>query len=181
MKELKWVLLGVILALSGVATVRILRKTRADARLTRAASWMGAFEACPEIREFRRLFPSANVTVFQRSVPGEPDALRECVGGEAWLYERYEFTVTVPILWGEDGKPGTGVPEFELRELESVTSTPEGWTGRAYRRSIPVSHVDWRRIVESGGRLEAVLPGLTTDQPVPGFDRRDPVVLIPKP
>jgi len=127
----------------------------------------------PAVREFSKLFPSAEHTIVKAKRDFDADGWQivyEWIS-RAPLHERYITWLVVAINIEADGsiteleKPRVSVVEIE--SIERCRDAPEGASWEF--RTADFEDGDWERLVESHGDFGAIDLELTTDAPVARF------------
>jgi hypothetical protein len=129
-------------------------------------------ENWPDPKAFNELFPnSLHVINYYSGEVGEPKW-----SSKISLYKRYVFRMSLPIQLDHSRTKivGTGTPEFDLYEIDSVAKGPsDSFSGQTHLVSRP-SVEDWRKLVQANGNFAAIGINLDTNRPLDNFPSTPP-------
>jgi hypothetical protein len=133
------------------------------------AALSDATNSIPFAVEFARLFPVTQ-SGFSYYIGGAgPSSLYM----EAFLFERYQMRMRVPVTFDKERRKvkSVGEPEFQIREVEKVEKNPDGGLYVKFTdRTRTFGAGDWQRLVNAGGDFSAIGYMWNTTSSAPGFD-----------
>ena len=145
----------------------------------KADNWFAALDAARPsatyVSQFVQLFPSAQVNYRYFTRTGEPG-----FDVSADLYERYELTMQLPVVFDSAGRKvvGYGEPKFVMGEAEKVERFKNGGASVWYDPSGELSFgsMEWKKIFASSGDFSAIGYSMKKNEPISGFkDRNAPL------
>ena len=122
----------------------------------------------PYLKEFLELYPNAVVRYLSLANAEFPSLCATTT-----LHDRYEFEIRIPVHYSPDNRAvtGYGTPEFDLLEIESVTTRDGLLAGTSYGDfQKHFGEGKWEKLVASKGDFAALGWVLKKDAPVKHFD-----------